>query len=112
MPERRLTSIGTSTTREEEHLVSGRTARVKVEASLGQGADDEHRVRNVVVLAAGNDIPTLAIRRAASGDLDRRQVLAKVSGELVNKETPAVGSLGHTLAPWIEHRSGCQGQFR
>ena len=111
-PKRYLTSIATSTAGEEEDLVSGRTARIKVETSLGQGADDEDRVRNVVMLAAGNNVPTLAICRAASGDLDRRQVLAKVSRELVNKETPAVGSLRDRLAPWMDHQFDCQGQLR
>ena len=111
-PKRYLTSIATSTAGEEEDLVAGRTARIKVETSLGQGADDEDRVRNVVMLAAGDDVPTLAICRAASGDLDRRQVLAKVSRELVNKETPAVGSLGDRLAPWMDHQFDCEGQLR
>lgn len=92
-----LTSISTSTTREEIDLISSSSTRIEVQASLCleigqkighmlvefyvayQSTDDEHHSFLVDVFSAGDNIPTLAIAAIAFGDLDRSEICAEVS---------------------------------
>lgn len=74
-----LTAISTSTTREEKDLVSGCPAGIKVEARIGQGTNNEHRIGNVVVLPLGDDIPPLTVGSAAVGYLDGCEIGSEVA---------------------------------
>ena len=106
-----LTAICTSATGEENNLVSNSTTRIEVEASLGllqsvlahgrvacwriayQGANDQHGPWLVVVYAGCNHIPALTGTPVASRNLDRGQVCAEISRQLVNEEALAIRSL-------------------
>lgn len=75
-----LTTIGSATTGEKKDLVACCPAGVKVEARIGQGADNEYGVGCVVVLALGDDVPSLAVGSATVGYLDGREVGPEVAG--------------------------------
>ena len=86
-----LTSIRTTTAREEVDGVVRGASAVKADATLGQVAHDEGIAGLVVVDARGDDIPLL-VRRAGTIDQgDRDQVLPEVTSGGVDEEALAVG---------------------
>jgi hypothetical protein len=74
-------------------LISGSSARIEVEAGLGQSADNDHGVGSIIVLPSRDDIPALTISGTTSADLDRGQVRTEVARQFVNEETSAIGCL-------------------
>lgn len=63
------------------------------EGSAYQGVHEENLAWLVIVLSSGNDIPALAFSRSAGGQLHGGQVRTKITGQGVDKEASAVGSL-------------------
>lgn len=55
-----------------------------------QSADHQHRPGLTVVLSTGNDIPFLAIAAITSSNLNRGQVCAEISRQLINEEALAI----------------------
>jgi len=96
------TAVGTSTAREEEHLVACRASGVEVEASLSlcrfastnfasncegetyQSADEKGRSGDVVVDPGSDNIPSLIGASIALNRRDGRKVLAEIARVGVN----------------------------
>jgi hypothetical protein len=88
-------TIGTTAAGEEDDSVTGSTTRIEVEATLGEGADDERGSGDVVVLATGDDVELLVGASGAVFDRDGDQFLSEVSSLGVDEEAlPAVGTDG------------------
>ncbi len=86
-----LTSVCTTTAREEVDGVVRCAAAVEANATLGQVAHDEGIAGLVVVDARGDDVPLLVGRAGTIHESDGDQVLAEVTGGGVDEEALAVG---------------------
>jgi hypothetical protein len=105
-------SICTSTTREQEDLVSCCPPVIEIQAPIDLNfvnihfhrcsnrtylsADDEGKAGLIVMFPSSDNVPLLTRTTIAVLDLDRDEVGPKISGERVNKETFAGGRLHQT----------------
>jgi len=83
-------SITTATAGEQDHTV---LSVIKVEAAVGQRADDDGVAGPVVMLALGNDIKHLVGAAVTRGRLDGNEVLAEIAREGVDEEAFPVRGL-------------------
>lgn len=88
----KLTSVGTSTAREHNHLVVSRSSAVKVDAAVGKDTDNERLASSAVVVGTlGDNVELLAgIVLAAGNHLDGDEVLAEVTGSGIDRHAFAI----------------------
>jgi hypothetical protein len=79
-------------------LVPGLSTGIEVETGLGQSADNSHDAIALDVFACRDNVPSLPVSRPAVSDLDRGEVGAEISRQLVNKKAFAVRGLESWLA--------------
>jgi hypothetical protein len=94
-------AIRTSTTREQQSLITSRTATIKVQTSLREGANNEStNVSSIVVVQSlGDDVEFLIRSTGARLELDWDQILSEIAGGGVDGQTTAVGGTEGDVGP-------------
>lgn len=86
-------TISPTSAREHNDLISSSTARVKVQAPIGKGTDNESLSSDVLVLARRDDIELLVLTSVTVFELNRDQVLPEIATIRINVKALSCGGL-------------------